>query len=65
MFQSVWTNQDATYGAAAREWAEREDDAPATMPRRQPYHRASQRESVRASLDAHLHTHRYDGENGR
>lgn len=32
------------------------------VPRSQPYHRASQRETVRASLDAHLHTHGYDRE---
>lgn len=31
-------------------------------PRSAPYHRASQRELVRASLDAHMHTHGYDRE---
>lgn len=29
-------------------------------PRSEPYHRASQRELVRASLDLDLHTHSYD-----
>lgn len=32
------------------------------QPRRRPYHRASQRELVRASLDLHLHTDHYGGE---
>jgi len=35
------------------------------QPRRQPYHRASQRELVRASLRSYLHTHAYDREDDR
>jgi hypothetical protein len=38
------------------------DEPAQTMPNREPYQRASQREMVRESLSVHLHTHAYDQE---